>query len=66
MDASSPRELELTPDLLDYAKGVALKEARNRSPEHVEFDDVVQDALLQLISKPPRYDPARSRRGGSA
>lgn len=56
---TSPHELELTPDLLDYAKAVALTEARKRCPQHVDFDDVVQDALLHLMSKPPRYDPSR-------
>ncbi len=56
---TSPHELELTPDLLDYAKAVALTEARKRCPKHVDFDDVAQDALLHLMSKPPRYDPSR-------
>jgi len=56
---TSPQELELTPDLLEYAKAVALNEARKRCPKHVDFGDVVQDALLHLMSKPPRYDPAR-------
>lgn len=55
----SPRELELTPDLLEYAKAVALKEAEKRCPKYVDFGDVVQHALLHLMSKPPRYDPAR-------
>lgn len=56
---TSPRELELTPDLLEYAKAVALTEVQKQCPKHVDFDDVVQDALLHLMSKPPRYDPAR-------
>ena len=55
----SPRELELTPDLLEYAKAVALKEAEKRCPKHVDFGDVVQHAVLHLMSKPPRYDAAR-------
>ncbi|MCC7293576.1 MAG: sigma-70 family RNA polymerase sigma factor [Phycisphaerales bacterium] len=59
MDASSPHELELTPDLLDYAKAVALNEARKWCPKRIEFKDVVQDALMHLMSKPPKYDPAR-------
>lgn len=57
--APSPQELELTPDVLDYAKAVALKEAEKRCPKYVDFGDVVQHALLRLMSKPPRYDPAR-------
>ncbi|MBI5864870.1 MAG: sigma-70 family RNA polymerase sigma factor [Planctomycetes bacterium] len=55
----SPQELELTQDLLDYARAVALIEAQKRCPKYVEFDDVVQHALLHLMSKPPKYDPAR-------
>ena len=56
---TSPHELELTPDLLEYAKAVALIEAEKRCPRHVDFDDVVQDALLHLMSKPPRFDRSR-------
>ncbi len=56
---TSPQELKLTPDLLEYAKAVALKEAEKRCPKYVDFGDVVQHALLHLMSKPPRYDPAR-------
>ncbi len=59
MHDGSPRELELTPDLLDYAKAVALTGAQKRCPKHVDYGDVVQDALLHLISKPTKYDPAR-------
>lgn len=59
MHDSSPPELELTSDLLEYAKKVALKEARKRCPQYIDCDDVAQDALLHLISKPPRYDPVR-------
>lgn len=59
MHATSAPELELTPDLLEYAKAVALNEAQKRCPGHVDYGDVVQDALLHLISKPPKYDPAR-------
>jgi RNA polymerase sigma factor (sigma-70 family) len=56
---TSPHELDLTPDRLEYAKAVALIEAEKRCPRHVDFDDVVQDALLHLMSKPPRFDPTR-------
>ncbi len=58
MDAS-PRELELTPDLLEYAKAVALKEAPNHCGPRVSYDDVAQAAILHLLSKPPRFDPSR-------
>jgi len=56
---SSPQELELTPELLAYARAVALKEARKHCPEHASYDDVVQEALLQLIRMPPKFDPSR-------
>ena len=54
-----PQELELTPDLLEYAKAVALTEAQKRCPKYVDFGDVVGEALLHLMSRPPKYDPAR-------
>jgi RNA polymerase sigma factor (sigma-70 family) len=69
---SEPRELELTPDLLEYAKAVALKEAPNHCkprlarPTAAKSDlderpwaDVVQEVILQLLRRPPKYDPAR-------
>ncbi len=59
MKPTSPSELKLTPDLLEYAKAVALIEVQKRCPKHVVYDDVVQEALLQLISKPPKFDPAK-------
>ncbi len=55
----SPRELELTPDLLEYVKAVALKEAQKRCPRYVDFDDVIQFAMLQLLRRPPKFDPSR-------
>lgn len=59
MNGPPPHELELTPDLLEYAKAVALIEAQKRCPKYVDFGDVVGEAILHLMSKPPRYDPAR-------
>ena len=59
MNPSSPRELELTPDLLDYAKRVAIKEAQERCPQHVQYEDVAQDVLLYLVMKPPKFDPSK-------
>ncbi len=55
----SPRELELTPDLLEYAKAVALKEAPNHCGPRISYDDVAQEAILHLLSKPPKFDPSR-------
>jgi len=72
MNDASPREIELTRDLLKYAKAVALKEApkyckprlgrRTAAKSDLEeqpWDDVVQETTLQLIRKPPKYDPSR-------
>lgn len=55
----SPRELELTPDLLEYAKAVALKEAPYHCGPRISYDDVVQEAILHLLSRPPKFDPSR-------
>lgn len=59
MPDPSPTELNLTPDLLDYARRVAFKEARKRCRPGVDHDDAAQQALLHLIAKPPTWDPAR-------
>jgi RNA polymerase sigma factor (sigma-70 family) len=59
MNDSEPRELELTPDLIKYATAIALQEAQERCPKYVDYDDVVQEVLLHLVSKPPMYDPAK-------
>jgi DNA-directed RNA polymerase specialized sigma24 family protein len=69
---SEPKELELTPDLLEYAKAVALKEARKHCrprlarPTAAKSDlderpwaDVVQEAILELLRRPPKFDPSR-------
>jgi len=55
----SPKKLELTPDLLEYAKAVALKEAPKHCGSHVSYDDVVQDVQLRLLRRPPKFDPSR-------
>lgn len=59
MNDSSPQELELTPDLLAFARSVALKEAKKCCPKYVDFGDAAQEAVLHLMSKPPKYDPAK-------
>jgi RNA polymerase sigma factor (sigma-70 family) len=56
---SEPQELELTPDLLEYAKAVALKEAPKHCSPRVSYDDVIQEAILHLLSRPPKFDPTR-------
>lgn len=58
MSDLAQRELELTPELLDYAQRVAMREARKVCPKDA-CDDVVQGALFNLIRWPPRFDPAR-------
>ncbi|MFN8817656.1 MAG: sigma factor, partial [bacterium] len=59
MPDASPTELELTPDLLDYARRVALQVAAKHCGPRVSFDDAAQVALLHLMASPPKYDPAR-------
>ncbi|HPD31094.1 MAG TPA: sigma-70 family RNA polymerase sigma factor [Phycisphaerae bacterium] len=55
----SPQELKLTPDLLEYARAVALKEAPKHCGSRISYDDVVQEAILHLLSRPPKFDPSR-------
>jgi DNA-directed RNA polymerase specialized sigma24 family protein len=59
MPDHSPIEIELTPDLLDYARRVGFAAAKQHCESGVSHDDVVQEALLHLIAKPPVWDPAR-------
>ncbi|MFO0784704.1 MAG: sigma-70 family RNA polymerase sigma factor [Phycisphaerales bacterium] len=59
MPGSSPIELELTPDLLDYARRVALKEAPKHCGPRVSHDDAAHEAVLHLMSSPPKFDPTR-------
>lgn len=71
MDAS-PQEIQLTDDLLDYARKVAIREARKccaprlgrptAGPSDLDeqpWADVLQEATMQLVRHPPKYDPAR-------
>lgn len=55
----SASEITLTPDLLEYARAVALKELQKRCPPSVSYDDVLQEVMLKLLSKPPKFDPER-------
>lgn len=59
MNAPEPQEIELTPDLLDYARRSAIKEAEKICPPHVDVEDVGSEAVLHLLSKPPKYDPTK-------
>jgi len=59
MPDPSPIEIDLTPDLLDFARRVGFEAAKKHCKPGVGHDDVVQQALLHLIAKPPVWDPAR-------
>lgn len=59
MPDPSPIEIDLTPDLLDFARRVGFEAAKEHCKPGVGHDDVVQQALLHLIAKPPVWDPAR-------
>jgi len=59
MPGSSPTELELAPDLLDYARRVALRVATEHCGPRVSYDDAAHEAVLHLMSSPPKYDPSR-------
>lgn len=59
MPDPSPIEIDLTPDLLDYARRVGFEAAKEHCKPGVSRDDVVQQSLLHLIAKPPMWDPAR-------
>jgi DNA-directed RNA polymerase specialized sigma24 family protein len=55
----SPPELELTPDLLDYARKEGIEIAKGFRNPRIDPEDAAQHALLHLIAKPPRWDPGR-------
>ena len=57
MNDSEPYEIELTADLLNYAERTAVKEAKRNCPDFVDYDDIKQEVVLKLLSKPPKYDP---------
>lgn len=59
MPDPSPPELELTPDLLEFARQKGIEIAKGFRNPRVDPDDAAQHALLHLIAKPPRWDPAR-------
>ncbi len=59
MPDPSPTELDLTPDLLDYARQKGIEIAKGFRNPRIDPEDAAQHALLHLIAKPPRWDPAR-------
>ena len=59
MPDPSPPELELTPDLLDFARQKGIEIAKGFRNPRIDPEDAAQHALLHLIAKPPRWDPTR-------
>ena len=59
MEPSTPTEIELTDDLIDYIRRSTIQVASKRLPSHVDLDDVVQHVLLCVVSRPPKFDPSR-------
>lgn len=59
MPDPSPPELDLTPDLLDYARKKGIEIAKGFRNPRIDPEDAAQQALVHLIAKPPRWDPAR-------
>ena len=56
---SEPEELELTSDLRNFVDRITTKLVGKHCPTFVKADDVAQEAMLELIRKPPKYDPSR-------
>lgn len=59
MSDSSPEGLELTPDLIEYAKGLAAVMVTHQWDSRVATEDVVGQIMLHLIRALPDYDPSR-------
>lgn len=59
MSDPSPKGLELTPDLIEYAKAAALEAAKRCCGPRIVFDDAVGQAMLHLLGELPKYDPSK-------
>jgi DNA-directed RNA polymerase specialized sigma24 family protein len=59
MPDEAKQEIELTDDLLDFIRRSTIKLTRKQCPPSVDPEDVVQQVLLNFVSKPPVHDPAR-------
>ena len=59
MSDPSPKGLELTPDLIEYAKAVAIQTAKHRCGARIVYDDAVGQAMLHLLGALPKYDPSK-------
>ena len=49
MNETKPREIELTPELLDYARGVAIHEAQKHCP--ADCQDITALFALGLVQE---------------
>ena len=58
-DSSGVRELALTNELLEFAKAAALTEAKKFGLRRENCDNAVQEALLELVRRPPKFDPTK-------
>jgi RNA polymerase sigma factor (sigma-70 family) len=59
MTSPAQEGLQLTPDLLEYAKAVALIEAQKHCGRRLHYDDAIQEAEMALWKSASRYNPAR-------
>lgn len=60
MEPSNPTEIELTDDLIDYIEATTVKVASRVLPKHIDLADVKQHILLQVVGRPPRFDPKKN------
>lgn len=59
MEPSTPSEIELTDDLIDYIEAITVKLASGAIPKHIDLADVKQHVLLQIVNCPPKFDPTK-------
>lgn len=59
MSDPSPKGLDLTPDLIEYAKAVAIQAAKHCCGPRIVYDDAVGQAMLHLLGALPKYDPSK-------
>ena len=59
MSDPSSKGLELTPDLVEYAKAAALEAASRCCGPRIVYDDAVGHAMLHLLGELPKYDPSK-------
>ncbi len=52
-------ERQITDQLLEFTRTCALQEAGRHGSAWVDCQDVVQQVMLGLLAKPPKYDPSK-------